>query len=109
MSMCRSRRKERDIREESSVSDRLDIRGDEVVILVSEVDITRFEAFEYALDERDTFIWGTVLDNDLEDDGINGSGINERSDRRGNGNQARTNGCPAGGTVGPWRECSETM
>ena len=72
--MCRSRRKERDVREESSVSNRLDIGGDEVVILVSEVDVTRFEALEYALDEPDAFIWGTVLDNDLEDDGISGSG-----------------------------------
>lgn len=38
------------------MSDCLDIGSDEVVILVSEVDITGFEALEYVLDDTDVFI-----------------------------------------------------
>ena len=87
---CRLRGKERDVREESSVRDGLDIGGDEVVILISEVDITRSEALEYALDEPDAFVWGTVLDNDLEDDPIGGkykarSSTHQWLSNRGNG------------------------
>ena len=58
--------KERNAREEGGVSDRLDIGSDEVVILVSKIDITRFEALEDALDDLDAFVWGAVLDNDLD-------------------------------------------
>lgn len=47
------------------MSDCLDIGGDEIVILVSEVNIARFEALEYALDDPDAIVWGTMFDDDL--------------------------------------------
>lgn len=54
------------------MSDCLDIGRDEVVVLISEVDVSGFEGLEYALDEADAFIGGTVLDDDLEDGGNGG-------------------------------------
>lgn len=68
MSTCRLRRKGRKIREESRMCDCLDISGDQIMILISEVNVARFEAFENVLDDPDTFIWGTMLDDDLADE-----------------------------------------
>ena len=45
--------------------DCLYIGGDEIVVLVAEVDIAGLETPEYALDEADALVRCTVLDNDL--------------------------------------------
>lgn len=56
MRVGRSPGQGRNVREESGVSDCLYIGGDEVVIFVSEVDITWVEAREYTLDDADVFV-----------------------------------------------------